>query len=330
MKSCIIGHAGVFTGKTSPDHCRVQELPMTEIILHHYEMSPVSELVRAALGYRQLGWHSVQIPWIAPKPDLTPLTGGYRKTPVLQIGADIYCDSARIIDALEAHTSGPTLYPQPLGDMARPIAHWFNTVMFRPAVVTSMGPSIAMLPKEFIEDRKKLFGANLEAMAPAAPHMETQWRAGMAWIEAAISTQPFVSGAAPGLADFAAYMDVWFVARDPAHAAAQRLFQTHPYVRGWYERISALGHGTRQEIAAGAALEIAARAEPREPTCVAAGQTFALGDTVAVLTEDPGADPVVGILHRLTDRDVSVLRDDPQVGTVAVHFPRLGYVVKAA
>ena len=28
-----------------------------------------------------------------PKPNLTALTGGYRKTPVLQIGADIYCNS---------------------------------------------------------------------------------------------------------------------------------------------------------------------------------------------------------------------------------------------
>jgi Glutathione S-transferase, N-terminal domain len=36
-----------------------------------------------------------------PKPDLTALTGGYRKTPVLQIGADIYCDSQLIMRELE-------------------------------------------------------------------------------------------------------------------------------------------------------------------------------------------------------------------------------------
>ncbi len=301
---------------------------MTDIILHHYDMSPVSELVRAALGHKNLSWHSVQIPWIAPKPDLTPLTGGYRKTPVMQIGADIYCDSARIIDALETHTKGPTLYPQPLGDLARPIAHWFNAVMFRAAVVTSMGPTVASLPKDFIEDRKKLFGANLEAMAPLAPHMETQWRAGMSWIDAAVATQSFVSGAAPGLADFAAYMDVWFVARDPAHPAAVALFKTHGNLHSWYRRLRAIGHGTKMDMTASAALDIATKAEPKEPAYIAAGQAFVLGTDVAVLTEDPGADPVVGKLHRLSDHEVSILREDAQAGMVAVHFPRLGYVVR--
>lgn len=43
---------------------------------------------------------------IMQKPDLIPLTGGYRKTPVLQIGADIYCDTALIVDVLEK------LYPE--------------------------------------------------------------------------------------------------------------------------------------------------------------------------------------------------------------------------
>ncbi len=44
--------------------------------------------VRVAFGIKGLAWKSVIIPRILPKPDLMPLTGGYRKTPVLQIGAD--------------------------------------------------------------------------------------------------------------------------------------------------------------------------------------------------------------------------------------------------
>src|SRR5262245_44870368 len=70
---------------------------MTDIILHHYETSPYSEKVRLGLGLKGLAWGSVEIPVIMPKPDLTALTGGYRKTPVLQIGADIYCDSQLIM-----------------------------------------------------------------------------------------------------------------------------------------------------------------------------------------------------------------------------------------
>jgi len=84
------------------DHPKTRAISMTDIILHHYEISPYSEKVRLGLGLKGLAWGSVEIPVIMPKPDLTALTGGYRKTPVLQIGADIYCDSQLIMRELEA------------------------------------------------------------------------------------------------------------------------------------------------------------------------------------------------------------------------------------
>ena len=74
---------------------------MTDIILHHYDTSPYAEKVRTGLGLKGLAWASVELPVIMPKPNLTTLTGGYRKTPVLQIGADIYCDSQLIMRELE-------------------------------------------------------------------------------------------------------------------------------------------------------------------------------------------------------------------------------------
>ena len=70
---------------------------MTDIILHHYDTSPYAEKVRTGLGLKGLAWASVELPQIMPKPNLTALTGGYRKTPVLQFGADIYCDSQLIM-----------------------------------------------------------------------------------------------------------------------------------------------------------------------------------------------------------------------------------------
>ena len=66
---------------------------MEEIILHHYDVSPFSEKIRKILALKKLSWRGVEQPIIAPKPKLTPLTGGYRKIPVLQIGADVYCDT---------------------------------------------------------------------------------------------------------------------------------------------------------------------------------------------------------------------------------------------
>ena len=74
---------------------------MTEPILHHYPVSPFAEKIRTMLGFKRLGWKSVQIPVVLPKHDVVALTGGYRKTPILQIGADIYCDTALIARVLE-------------------------------------------------------------------------------------------------------------------------------------------------------------------------------------------------------------------------------------
>ena len=105
---------------------------MTDIILHHYETSPYSEKVRLGFGLKGLAWQSVEIPAIMPKPDLTALTGGYRKTPVLQIGADIYCDSQLIMCELERRHPTPSFYPVGRG-AADALSWWAEKTMFNPA-----------------------------------------------------------------------------------------------------------------------------------------------------------------------------------------------------
>ena len=74
---------------------------MAQLILHHYELSPFGTAMRLALGLKGLSWKSVEAPLVSPKPDLSALTGGYERIPVMQIGADIYCDTARSTAALE-------------------------------------------------------------------------------------------------------------------------------------------------------------------------------------------------------------------------------------
>lgn len=82
-----------------------------ELILHHYDFSNYSEKVRLVLGLKGLSWLSVEIPAYAPKPDYAPLTAGYRRTPALQIGADVYCDTHLIVEVLETLAPVPTIYP---------------------------------------------------------------------------------------------------------------------------------------------------------------------------------------------------------------------------
>jgi len=100
------------------------------LILHHYPGSPFSEKVRLVLGFKQLAWKSVHVPVILPKPDVVALTGGYRRTPFLQIGADIYCDTALMCRVIDRLAPQPALYPRSAGGLQHAIAHWADTQLF--------------------------------------------------------------------------------------------------------------------------------------------------------------------------------------------------------
>lgn len=297
------------------------------LIFHHYESSPFSELVRIAFGLKKASWQSVLIPNMGAKPDLAPLTGGYRKTPVLQIGADIYCDSAAIIDVIEATISQPTLFPAPLGQLARVIAGWAGGPMFFPAVATAFGPIADRVPQAFWDDRKALFGMDKARMLAAAPHLQTQLVAGLEWINTTLADgRNALGGDAFGYGDAAFYMDVWF-AVSTGDPAAKAMVATLPHLQAWVDRVAAIGHGQRHEISAADALAAAAAATPQVEPQIAPGSGFSVGQMVTVRTEDPGANPVAGALMRLSNREIVLIREDPQVGTVAVHFPRMGQVL---
>ena len=301
---------------------------MTDIILHHYEMSPFSELLRVALGLKGLAWKSVIIPNVAPKPDLTPLTGGYRKTPVLQVGADVYCDTAMAIEALEALKPEPSFYPAPLGRTSAFVAAWAAGPMFFPAVAAAMAPIADAMPDEFWEDRKALFGLDKKVFLPMAPHMITQFAASLAKLEDALADgRVFVGGGSAGYADLALYLDIWFQMR---FAPEPPVLAPFAGVRAWAARVAAIGHGQYEEISGAAALAIAKASQHQTREEVDAASGFAAGQSVTVRTEDPGANPVAGTLVRLTHRDIAIVRDDPLVGPVCVHFPRLGQIIARA
>ena len=119
---------------------------MDEIILHHYPPSPVSEKVRVALGIKGLSWRSVEIPRLPPKPDVMPLTGGYRRTPIMQVGADIYCDSQCILRELQRRHPEPSFYPGGAAGLPWGISRWTDA-LFDTAVRLSMGANADKLPE---------------------------------------------------------------------------------------------------------------------------------------------------------------------------------------
>ncbi|MFP6773643.1 MAG: glutathione S-transferase family protein [Alphaproteobacteria bacterium] len=300
---------------------------MTGLILHHYDFSNYSEKVRLALGYKGLAWQSVIIPPIAPKPDLLPLTGGYRRTPVLQIGADIYCDTSLIVRELERRFPTPTLFPAELTAAADAITYWAENRLFRPISLYVSGSNLAHLPEGLQADRSKMRGLpppSAAAMARAVERNAPLVRLQLQQVEALFGDgRTWIAGEAVTVADLAIYHALWFF------TARTELLRPDiaPFARinEWMGRVRAFGHGSPTPLSAAEALRAAA-ADPVAPRPSRRfDEDLELGAMVRMRADDYGQDPVEGRLIFLDNNEAALSRDDAQVGTVAVHFPRLGY-----
>lgn len=296
-----------------------------EILLHHYDTSPFSEKVRLMFGIKGLAWRSVIQPVIMPKPDLIPLTGGYRRIPVMQIGADIYCDSQVILAEIERRH--PT--PKAVTGADWAVNLWADRLWFQATVAVVFAEMGDRVPKEFIADREKLSGRPFDvgAMKAAAPFMRAQWRAYAGWIEDGLAAD-FLGGATPSLADVAAWMNVWWLSAS-APAIADELLAGLPRTQAWRDRLRAIGHGERREMAPSEAVKIATSTAPADEGHCAAGDPTGLkkGDAVVVQADDYGRDPVEGVLINLSNDRVTVARECGELDVVHVHFPRAGYVI---
>jgi glutathione S-transferase len=303
---------------------------MSDMILHHFPTSPFSEKVRIAFGIKGLAWKSVSIPVIMPKPDLIPLTGGYRKTPVLQIGADIYCDTQLIMREIERRAPEPSLYPAHTRGVADGLGWWAERSLFGVAVAVLFAKTGAHLPQEFRDDRAKFSGRNFDpqAMKAAEPMMLDTFRAQLHWLETTLAdSKPFFFGAQPSAADCGLYHMIWFV-----RSGRPEIIAEFPNVVAWADRLAAVGHGTPTAIEGTDALAIAKAAEPAAPASTDARDLHGrvLGQQVSVTPDDTGKDPVSGELVAIAVDEIAIRRHDPRVGDVVVHFPRAGFVVRAA
>jgi glutathione S-transferase len=302
---------------------------MTPILLH-YEGSPYAELVRTAFGMKGLAWRSLIVPNVLPKPTQAELTGGYGRTPALQLGADIYCDTAAMLPAIDA-LPGPSLYPAPLGPLHRIVANWAGSAQFMAHVGAAMGnmPAEAM-GGAFIADRQQRFGLDMAALSKAAPHLAGQALVASAWLSDVLADgRPFIGGDAPGHGDLALYSNLWFVKVIPFAADIAGQMLARPGVQAWYDRMAAFGHASRTEISDDDAIAVAAAAEPR-PVTGSVDAPYVKGMTAAVKSDGSNDAPVVGTLVRCDASGITLLRDGPRTGRVAVHFPRLGQIVMPA
>jgi glutathione S-transferase len=307
---------------------------MGEIILHHYPASPVSEKVRIALGIKGLAWRSVEIPRVPPKPDVMPLTGGYRRTPFMQIGADVYCDSQCVLRELHERFPEPTFFPGGADGLPWAVSRWTDA-LFDTAVRVSLAANADQLPADFAKDRARLFlgsGGDIAVLKPQLAHHAAQLRAQFGWMQQRLAGgRRFMLGEQPGLPDALCYYVVWFV-RGRWQRGAEMLSE-FPALEAWEQRVKAIGHGRPAPMTSAEALEVARAASPATPEREDPRdlQGLRVGQKVSVVADvDSGEVPVSGTV-RCVDRDrIALLREDPRVGTVCVHFPRVGYRIALA
>jgi len=308
--------------------------PASEIILHNYPQSPVAEKARVALGIKGLAWRNVEIPRLPPKPMLTPLTGGYRRTPVMQIGADIFCDTQCIIRELERRHPLPTFMPTSEAGLMWCLSRWTDGAMFDLAVKIVLGSAGDDLPQDFAEDRGRLYlGENwaegLKTANAQLPHLVAQVRAPFAWLNDQLSDgRAFLLGPAPAAIDAQIYYAIWFLRG--RWADGPTLLSEFPELVRWETNVRELGHGTSTDMTPEDAITRAAALEPSAAVGVADNdpQGLEAGMSVVISPDvDGGEQPVAGRVRFADAETIAVDRAEDGIGNICVHFPRAGYRV---
>ena len=298
---------------------------MSDLILHQYETSPFSEKMRKMLGFKGLAYHSVEQPNIAPKPALTPLTGGYRRIPVLQIGAHIYCDTALMVRELERRFPDPCLTPPALMGAAEVIADWADHRLFSMAALPTVVALAEILPPEFFEDRAKMSpGFATDGAGGRVAHSENQMLLAMATLDAQLDQTPFLLGKNLTHADLSVYHVINFASAAPVFGGA---LGARAALNAWLEKIRALDNGDATPMSQEAALDVARTAQPDKspPPDARDDPKLPVGAALTIQADDYGQEVTQGEIVWTRENEVAVQRHDADIGDILVHYPKQGY-----
>jgi len=305
---------------------------MKSLILHQYAGSTFSEKVRTLLGYKQASYRMVEIPMIMPRPYVIPLTGGYRKTPVMQLGADIYCDTALICRVIDQMFPERTIFPEQSAASDTALANWLDTFLFRCAVAIAFQPGAdpdtslfkdAAAAAAFAADRADLAKGSSQLQMDLGI-AESHFRAFLNDLDMQLHSADFLGGDTPSIVDFSAFHLVWFV---QGRGFLREMFSPFIQVLAWFDRMAAFGHGEIEMIEGSQALAEAADAEPQALMETVFVEDLEPGQVVEVMPIDYGFQPVRGELLVAGFDVIAIRRLDPQAGRMVVQFPRIGFQV---
>lgn len=305
-------------------------MPSPTPILHHYEASPYAEKIRLMFGRSSLAWQSLLSPVQPPRPNLDPLTGGgYRRIPVLQIGADIYCDSALIADTLATISGCNEIASTAGSDTARALALRAERDVFFCAISsvpplrvmrTLLGGFGLIGTYKFVTDRSSMMkGATIKPpQGDAARKIVSTFKADL---NSVLSSTPFLGGEQPDYTDYCCFHPLWL----GSYVSKKGIEPELPSLGRWYEALLNAGHGARSEITQADAF---ARAREEQPTAVNSTEQHELiGKPAGIAPADYGIKSVEGILVGLSESTATLARETTQFGLVHVHFPRAGYQI---
>lgn len=301
------------------------------VILHHYTYSPYAEKIRLLLGAGGVPWYSVLSPEMPPRPNVDPLTGGYRRIPVAQIGADVFCDTALIAQEIACLADNPLLGAPPDDTEVMELVDRAEGDVFF-AAITGASPLrvLAWLlmgfglkgTRAFMKDRQGMMASGT-VRPPRGAAARALFDAFLADLDTLLTHREWLSGEAMGYADAAIYHPIWFKTNIYKRSVAQQ----YPNVTRWYQAVSSVGHGDWSELPGSDAL-VAARTEQPRPLLEAASSEAPVGEQVSVTPDDYARVPVHGTLVAMTSTSIVVARETPDLGRLHVHFPRAGYEVK--
>ena len=298
------------------------------LILHHYDFSPFAQKIRSMFGYGDLSWHSVISPPMPPRPNLDPLTGGYRKIPVLQVGADLFCDT-RIITAEIAKLAGrPELDRNHCNEQIQRFIDEVDLRVFFASAGSASPAKVltAMLLKfgpfttvKFIKDRVAM-ARKAKVSMPTGSKARNILKPHYDRLQQMLEDSPYLFGDQASVADFSAYHVAWLAIL----TGAKPIRKEATHTADWYQRITNFGDGNRRELAAQNAFEIARDSAPRALP-LGANEHPKIGATVNIAPTDYGRDAVEGKLVAANAERFIIERNTKKFGTLHVHFPTLGF-----
>jgi len=297
-------------------------------ILHNYAESPYAEKIRLMLGYTGLDWQSVDVPPQPPRPSLDPLLGGYRRIPVMQDGADIYCDTRTIASEIAARTGKAELAHENAAPEAIPFIDFAEGDIFAAAIFAA--PKGKMLLKmlatrglgffRFMADRAG--AAKDGSIGNVKPADAKQlWNDHLDSMNGMLAGKAFLGGDAPDIQDFAAYHTVWIYSIQ----ASGKIDPANSNVIAWRDRMTAFGHGNKTPLSVADALTIAM---DNEPDLIAADMAVATPRVATIAPDDYMTDATTGKLVGENDIKWIIARETGRYGTVHIHFPKAGYILK--